>query len=136
MKTTSEIKTRWRTSIVFTIVITVLAVFITAEIIDTNGRLISTLWRVNNISWTIQDYNEQFIKTDKETAEIEELFAEREELYNTTGFVGLIARSNAIVKLLAFLIAVAVYIVLFIAWIKGIGYIIQGFKELKQMTKC
>lgn len=137
MKQTSR-KTTTRGNFLKAILAILLLVFMSAELINANNRILSTASTLANISMEIQDYNESYIKTDERTAEIERLYEKRAELYNSDDWlISTFSTSNSLIKIVFILLAIVSYLAVIIIWLAIIAEIVEKLsKKIKKNCKA
>lgn len=137
MKQTSR-KTTTRGNFIKAILAILLLVFMSAELINANNRILSTASTLANISMEIQDYNESYIKTDERTAEIERLYEKRAELYNSDDWlISTFSTSNSLIKIVFILLAIVSYLAVIIIWLAIIAEIVEKLsKKIKKNCKA
>ncbi len=130
-------KTTTRGNFLKAILAILLLVFMSAELINANNRIIATAFTQASISQTISDYNESYRKTDARTAEIEKLYEERAELYNSDDWlIRTFSTSNDLLKIVFILFALGSYIAVIIFWICVIVRIAENVsKKIKKNCK-
>lgn len=117
MKQTSRKTTTWGNFWVKLLVVLML-VFMSAELINANNRILITGWDLFNISLEVSDYNEATITTDEMTERIEQVEGERYEIYHSEDWlIRTFANSHVSVKLVVILMAIVCYPVVGLLWI-------------------
>lgn len=117
MKQTSR-KTTTRGNFLKAILAILLLVFMSAELVNANNRILITGWDLFNISLEVSDYNEATITTDEMTERIEQVEGERYEIYHSEDWlIRTFANSHVSVKLVVILMAIVCYPVVGLFWI-------------------
>ena len=110
MKQTSR-KTTTRGNFLKAILAILLLVFMSAELVNANTRIIATAGTLANISMEIQDYNVSTRKTDEWTERIEQIQEERQSIYNSDDWlIRTFSNSNDLFKFAFILLAIGSYI--------------------------
>lgn len=117
MKQTSR-KTTTRGNFWVKLLVVLMLVFMSAELINANNRILITGWDLFNISLEVSDYNEATITTDEMTERIEQVEGERYEIYHSEDWlIRTFANSHVSVKLVVILMAIVCYPVVGLFWI-------------------
>lgn len=117
MKQTSR-KTTTRGNFWVKLLVVLMLVFMSAELINANNRILITGWDLFNISLEVSDYNEATITTDEMTERIEQVEGERYEIYHSEDWlIRTFANSHVSVKLVVILMAIVCYPVVGLLWI-------------------
>lgn len=132
MKQTSR-KTTTRGNFLKAILAILLLVFMSAELVNANTRIIATAGTLANISMEIQDYNVSTRKTDEWTERIEQIQEERQSIYNSDDWlIRTFSNSNDLFKFVFILLAIASYIAVIVIWI---GVIIEIAESVSKRIK-
>lgn len=137
MKQTSR-KTTTRGNFLKAILAILLLVFMSAELVNANTRIIATAGTLANISMEIQDYNGSTRKTDEWTERIEQIQEERQSIYNSDDWlIRTFSNSNDLFKFAFILLAIGSYIAIIIVWIGVIIEIAESVsKKIKKNCKA
>lgn len=137
MKQTSR-KTTTRGNFLKAILAILLLVFMSAELVNANTRIIATAGTLANISMEIQDYNVSTRKTDEWTERIEQIQEERQSIYNSDDWlIRTFSNSNDLFKFAFILLAIGSYIAIIIVWIGVIIEIAESVsKKIKKNCKA
>ena len=137
MKQTSR-KTTTRGNFLKAILAILLLVFMSAELVNANTRIIATAGTLANISMEIQDYNVSTRKTDEWTERIEQIQEERQSIYNSDDWlIRTVSNSNDLFKFAFILLAIGSYIALIVIWIGVIIEIAESVsKKIKKNCKA
>lgn len=137
MKQTSR-KTTTRGNFLKAILAILLLVFMSAELVNANTRIIATAGTLANISMEIQDYNVSTRKTDEWTERIEQIQEERQSIYNSDDWlIRTFSNSNDLFKFAFILLAIGSYIALIVIWIGVIIEIAESVsKKIKKNCKA
>lgn len=137
MKQTSR-KTTTRGNFLKAILAILLLVFMSAELVNANTRIIATAGTLANISMEIQDYNESTRKTDEWTERIEQIQEERQSIYNSDDWlIRTFSNSNDLFKFAFILLAIGSYIAVIVIWIGVIIEIAESVsKKIKKNCKA
>ena len=118
MKQTTSRKTTTRGNFWVKLLVVLMLVFMSAELINANNRILITGWDLFNISLEVSDYNEATITTDEMTERIEQVEGERYEIYHSEDWlIRTFANSHVSVKLVVILMAIVCYPVVGLLWI-------------------
>ena len=137
MKQTSR-RTTTRGNFIKAILAILLLVFMSAELVNANTRIIATAGALANISMEIQDYNGSMRKTDEWTERIEQIQEERQSIYNSDDWlIRIFSNSNYLFKIAFILLAIASSIAVIIIWISIIVEIAERVsKKIKKNCKA
>ena len=137
MKQTSR-KTTTRGNFLKAILAILLLVFMSAELVNANTRIIATAGTLANISMEIQDYNVSTRKTDEWTERIELIQEERQSIYNSDDWlIRTFSNSNDLFKFAFILLAIGSYIAVIVIWIGVIIEIAESVsKKIKKNCKA
>ena len=137
MKQTSR-KTTTRGNFLKAILAILLLVFMSAELVNANTRIIATAGTLANISMEIQDYNVSTRKTDEWTERIEQIQEERQSIYNSDDWlIRTFSNSNDLFKFAFILLAIGRYIAIIVIWIGVIIEIAESVsKKIKKNCKA
>lgn len=137
MKQTSR-KTTTRGNFLKAILAILLLVFMSAELVNANTRIIATAGTLANISMEIQDYNVSRRKTDEWTERIEQIQEERQSIYNSDDWlIRTFSNSNDLFKFAFILLAIGSYIAIIVIWIGVIIEIAESVsKKIKKNCKA
>ena len=137
MKQTSR-KTTTRGNFLKAILAIILLVFMSAELVNANTRIIATAGTLANISMEIQDYNVSTRKTDEWTERIEQIQEERQSIYNSDDWlIRTFSNSNDLFKFAFILLAIGSYIAVIVIWIGVIIEIAESVsKKIKKNCKA
>ncbi len=137
MKQTSR-KTTTRGNFLKAILAILLLVFMSAELVNANTRIIATAGTLANISMEIQDYNVSTRKTDEWTERIEQIQEERQSIYNSDDWlIRTFSNSNDLFKFAFILLAIGSYIAVIVIWIGVIIEIAESVsKKIKKNCKA
>ena len=137
MKQTSR-KTTTRGNFLKAILAILLLVFMSAELVNANTRIIATAGTLDNISMEIQDYNVSTRKTDEWTERIEQIQEERQSIYNSDDWlIRTFSNSNDLFKFAFILLAIGSYIAIIVIWIGVIIEIAESVsKKIKKNCKA
>ena len=137
MKQTSR-KSTTRGNFLKAILAILLLVFMSAELVNANTRIIATAGTLANISMEIQDYNVSTRKTDEWTERIEQIQEERQSIYNSDDWlIRTFSNSNDLFKFAFILLAIGSYIALRVIWIGVIIEIAESVsKKIKKNCKA
>lgn len=137
MKQTSR-KTTTRGNFIKAILAILLLVFMSAELVNANTRIIATAGTLANISMEIQDYNVSTRKTDEWTERIEQIQEERQSIYNSDDWlIRTFSNSNDLFKFAFILLAIGSYIAVIVIWIGVIIEIAESVsKKIKKNCKA
>lgn len=137
MKQTSKATTT-RGNFLKAILAILLLVFMSAELINANNRIIATAVTLVNISMEIQDYNESYRKTDEWTERIEQIQEERQAIYNSEDWlIRTFSNNNYLFKIAFILLAFGSYIAVIVIWIGVIIEIAENVsKKIKKNCKA
>ncbi len=137
MKQTSR-KTTTRGNFLKAILAILLLVFMSAELVNANARIIATAGTLANISMEIQDYNVSTRKTDEWTERIEQIQEERQSIYNSDDWlIRTFSNSNDLFKFAFILLAIGSYIAVIVIWIGVIIEIAESVsKKIKKNCKA
>lgn len=137
MKQTSR-RTTTRGNFLKAILAILLLVFMSAELVNANTRIIATAGALANISMEIQDYNASTRKTDEWTERIEQIQEERQAIYNSEDWlIRTFSNSNYLFKIAFILLAIASSIAVIIIWICVIVEIAESVsKRIKKNCKA
>ena len=137
MKQTSR-KTTTRGNFLKAILAILLLVFMSAELVNANTRIIATAGTLANISMEIQDYNVSTRKTDEWTERIEQIQEERRSIYNSDDWlIRTFSNSNDLFKFAFILLAIGSYIAVIVIWIGVIIEIAESVsKKIKKNCKA
>ena len=137
MKQTSR-KTTTRVNFLKAILAILLLVFMSAELVNANARIIATAGTLANISMEIQDYNVSTRKTDEWTERIEQIQEERQSIYNSDDWlIRTFSNSNDLFKFAFILLAIGSYIAVIVIWIGVIIEIAESVsKKIKKNCKA
>lgn len=137
MKQTSR-KTTTRGNFLKAILAILLLVFMSAELVNANTRIIATAGTLANISMEIQDYNVSTRKTDEWTERIEQIQEERQSIYNSDDWlIRTFSNSNDLFKFAFILLAIGSYIAIIVIWIGVIIEIAESVsKKIKKNCKA
>lgn len=137
MKQTSR-KTTTRGNFLKAILAILLLVFMSAELVNANTRIIATAGTLANISMEIQDYNVSKRKTDEWTERIEQIQEERQSIYNSDDWlIRTFSNSNDLFKFAFILLAIGSYIAVIVIWIGVIIEIAESVsKKIKKNCKA
>ena len=118
MKQTTSRKTTTRGNFGVKLLVVLMLVFMSAELINANNRILITGWNLFNISLEVSDYNEATIRTDEMTTRIEQVEGMRYEIYHSEDWlIRTFANSHVSVKLVVILMAIVCYPVVGLFWI-------------------
>ena len=133
MKQTSRKTTTWG-NFWAKLLVMLMLVFVSAELINANNRILMAGWDLFNISLEVNDYNESTIKTDEMTERIEQVEGERHEIYHSEDWlIRTFANSNIIIKVVVILMAIACYPAVGIFWL---SIIVESVEErIKRISK-
>ena len=137
MKQTSR-KTTTRGNFLKAILAILLLVFMSAELVNANTRIIATAGTLANISMEIQDYTVSTRKTDEWTERIEQIQEERQSIYNSDDWlIRTFSNSNDLFKFAFILLAIGSYIAVIVIWIGVIIEIAESVsKKIKKNCKA
>lgn len=137
MKQTSR-KTTTRGNFLKAILAILLLVFMSAELVNANTRIIATAGTLANISMEILDYNVSTRKTDEWTERIEQIQEERQSIYNSDDWlIRTFSNSNDLFKFAFILLAIGSYIAVIVIWIGVIIEIAESVsKKIKKNCKA
>lgn len=125
-------------SIFVAIIIAILLVasMATALLIDGTNTIMVTAVRLEGIKWSIAEYNELSIKTDKETEKAKILQDERISMMNSKDWrINIYANAHAVFKLIIILICIAIDIIIVVAWYQPIKWIRNYFRKRARRRK-
>ena len=118
MKQTTSRKTTTRGNFWVKLLVVLMLVFMSAELINANNRILITGWDLFNISLEVSDYNEATITTDEMTERIQQVEGMRYEIYHSEDWlIRTFANSHVSVKLVVILMAIVCYPVVGLLWI-------------------
>lgn len=110
--------------------------YATVVVTNSNLRILATGWKLINISMEIDDYNDATIKTDEMTERINQIQAERQEIYQSDDWIiRQFSTSHRIIKLGWFVMVFTTSYIIIRIWIYVIYELLSVIKPKKTKLK-